>query len=152
MSQSRVKDRLKKDEGNGPPGKAFQLYPDSLGFLTLGYGFLVDPRKGATIPEEIAEDWLDFLIYQKGRILEDQPWWHGVDEVRQDILECLFYNINFLTKFPNMVKALEVGNYEEAADQLEFTDSTKQVYSAWYHEVKDRAPVYVRILRTGVWE
>lgn len=152
MNQSQVKERLKKDEGNGLPGREFQLYPDSLGFQTLGWGFLVDPRKGAKIPEEVAEYWLDFLINTKTAILHNQEWWYEVDEVRQDLLTCLMYNINFLEKFPEMTKCLSTGDYEGAADQLEFTDHTQQVYSAWYHEVGHRAPLYIRILRTGVWE
>lgn len=100
----------------------------------------------------MADVWLEILVEEKLEILELTDWWHLIDEVRSDLLICLLYNVDFLTKFPLMVKALENGDYEESADQLEFTNSEKNVYSEWYHQVGHRAPIYIRILRTGIWE
>lgn len=140
---------LQTDEGKGPPGKAFQLYPDSRGFQTIGYGFCVDPRLGCTIPQPVADFWLGFLVDQKMAELAsrvDWPWFSGIGSARQQVLVCLDYNegLSSLLDFHLMLNDLAAGDYDGAADQLES--------SLWYTQVGIRGPKYVNIMRTGVWQ
>ena len=55
---------LKSDEGWRP-----SAYSDSLGYLTIGYGFLIDERKGGEVPREIAEQWLVYAATQRWNAL-----------------------------------------------------------------------------------
>lgn len=43
-----IKKQLIRDEGNVP-----YAYSDSLGYLTIGVGFLIDKRKGGRLPEAV---------------------------------------------------------------------------------------------------
>jgi GH24 family phage-related lysozyme (muramidase) len=151
MDQNLIEQELKRSEFNGLRGKPFELYPDSKGYQTIGWGFCVDPRLGCKLPEPVAEFWLQYLIKQCSNevisVTDWVEWFPSLDTNRQNVLVCLCYNMNLvkLQAFHSMIACLSEKDYVGAANELED--------SKWYDDVgPDRGGRMVRILRTGVWE
>lgn len=128
---------LKRDEGFRA-----SVYQDHLGFWTIGYGFLVDARKGAGIPPNIAEAWLDFLVRAKEAELDARiPWWKTQpDDIRRALLNMSYQlGTNGLLNFRRMLAALEAG--DRAAAAREAMDST------WAKQTPQRAMRVMRLIR-----
>lgn len=108
---------LKVDEG-----VRRAAYKDSLGFLTIGCGRLVDERRGGGI----SDDEIDYLLANDLRRVDadldrDAPWWRGLDPVRRRALRNLCFNMGWgggghgLSSFVNTLAALKAGDYAAAA-------------------------------------
>lgn len=71
------------------------------------------------------------------------PWWRRLDEVRQRVLANMCFNMGIerLFTFRKMLAALQLGNYDLAADEM--------ADSAWAREVGERAVRLVAMMRTG---
>ena len=124
-----LSDQLKRDEGWSP-----YAYTDSEGYITVGYGFMIDKRKNGRIPKEIADYWLDFEISTvRKELLLLLDWFKHLDEVRQDVLVNMAYNMGTanLLKFKKTLSFVKVGLYMEA--------SIEMLNSKWATQVKDRA-------------
>src|SRR5690606_5314487 len=77
-----VAEDLKRDEGWVP-----HAYQDHLGYWTIGYGFLIDERKGGRLPKHIGNQWLQWEIEQRWRELTDaEPW---LDDQPEDVQRAL---------------------------------------------------------------
>lgn len=142
MDLQQIKARLLIDEGSEP-----FVYQDTRGFWTIGVGFCIDSRVGARLPDKVRDFWLECLVVEAMNKLPTlSEVLTGVDEIRKQLLVCLLYNMGkaHLEAFHLMLTALSAGDYDEAANQLQ--------NSAWFKEVGVRGPLYVRIMRTGVWE
>ena len=110
---------LKNDEGWRP-----SAYSDSLGYLTIGYGFLIDERKAGTLPLEIAEQWLIQAATQRWNSLVNiYPWLNDQPEQVQRAVANMAYQlgVNGVGNFTKMLNALESGDRETAA--IEALDS-----------------------------
>jgi len=141
MNLEQIKQDLRKHEGWVP-----WAYRDSLGYLTIGYGFLVDPTRGGSMPREVGEFWLNFELQELEKSRPQWPWWPTIGDARQQVLTCLMYNmgVDKLLTFKNMLAFLAGGNYTAAADELK--------NSAWYRQVGvDRGDLYCKILQSGEW-
>ena len=106
---------LKRDEGWEP-----SAYQDSLGYWTIGYGFLIDDRKGGELPKEVAEFWLEHLIRVKQTELDEHlPWWREQPEdVQRALLNmCYQLGIRGLLCFSRTLGTLRSGDRELAAQQ-----------------------------------
>lgn len=111
-----VADNIKAEEG----WKA-HVYPDTLGFATIGYGFLVDSRRGDGLPKEVAEYWLEHIL-QNNRfdlIARWQPFLSQPPEV-QGALEEMVYQLGMegFLGFHRMLAALQNGDRVTAAAEL----------------------------------
>lgn len=149
MDKNQIVAELQTDEGAGPPGKPFQLYRDSRGYWTIGYGFCVDPSLNCQIPPPVAAFWLSYLVDRKTAELtarSDWPWFASLSPARQQLLVLLDYNegLGGILEFHLMLADLAAGDYEGAASNLQD--------SLWFKQVGVRGPKYVNIMRTGVWE
>ena len=128
---------LKSDEGWRP-----FAYQDHLGFWTLGYGFLIDQRRGGEIPKPIAEAWLTYAATQRwNQLLKRFPW---LDQQPDDVCRALGnmayqLGVGGVSKFKNMMKALEDGDRELAADAA--LDST------WATQTPGRAKRVAALIR-----
>lgn len=137
LSTDLLKDQLKRDEGFVP-----HAYEDHLGYLTLGYGFLVDKRKGGQIPQEVAEFWMDWLL---DRIAADlarrAPWLADQPEPVVRAIHNMAYQMGVtgVLKFRNMIAALQDGDREKAA--LEALDSL------WARQTPERAQRIAALIR-----
>lgn len=122
-----IKD-LKRDEGFVP-----HAYQDHLGYWTLGYGFLVDERKGG-IPDDVAEYWLDrnvdMLIASLRAAL---PCFDEYPEgVRRALCNmCYQLGLSGLLNFRDTLSLLNEGKYTEAADEA--------LNSKWANQTPNRA-------------
>jgi lysozyme len=115
MHLSKLREELIRDEG-----WRAHAYKDSLGFDTIGFGFLVDERRGHGLPKRIADMWLDHLIAGVVTQLDHRlPWWRGQPDDVQRALVNMAYQLGIagLLNFRKMLAALQAGNRAEAARQ-----------------------------------
>jgi len=140
MDFDRLLDDLKQDEGWEP-----SAYQDSLGYWTIGYGFLIDKAKGGEIPLEVAEFWLEYEAGEKwNAFVSRHPWVISQPEDVQRALANMSYQMGVggVSKFENMIAALKAGDREKAA--LEAMNST------WADQTPNRALRVSSMLRGTV--
>jgi len=135
-----VLEDLRKDEG-----WRSTLYQDSLGFWTIGYGFLVDPGKKGKMPKEVGEFWLEFEV---GRIEEGLirafPTFDALPEpVKRGLLNMAYQlGVNGLMGFHTMLARIVEGDYEGASEAA--------LDSKWAHQVPLRARRVANLILKGV--
>lgn len=132
-------EQLIEEEGFKP-----YAYTDSLGYLTIGHGILIEKGKGG-----ITEGESRFLLQNRvDRIKLDLakhlPWLNSLSEPRRDALVMMAYQMGMegLRKFHDMLAALEAGDYAKAADEA--MDST------WAKQTPARAFRVSELIRHGV--
>lgn len=119
-----VADNIKAEEG-----WRAHVYPDSLGFATLGYGFLVDSRRGEGLPKDVAEYW---LAYNLRKITDEltEKWPAFVlqpTEVQEALTEAAYQlGVAGLLGFKLMLAALQRGDRRAAAIEALNSDWHKQ--------------------------
>lgn len=130
---------IAKDEG-----LRLEPYQDHMGFWTVGYGHLIDRRKGGTLPawikpsfplEQIEVDQLlkHDIGTREGVLDMSIPWWRGLSTVRRAVLLSMAFQLGTggLLKFTNTLKAVEKGQWSEAAHGMR--------NSLWYRQTTARA-------------
>jgi lysozyme len=126
-------------------GEVNHAYTDSLGYLTIGVGRLIDKRMGGHITHDEAMYLLDNDI-EKCRVFASKiPWFAALDEVRQAAILDLIFNLGEtkFMKFAQFRMAMSVKDYPWAAEELKD--------SLWYRQVKRRGPRIVSMILTGEW-
>jgi lysozyme len=136
----RLRGQLKVDEGFR--GSAYQ---DSEGWWTIGYGRLIDARKGGKISYEEAEYLLANDLKRMERECEKMPAYLDLSPVRQAVLINMCFNLGpaGLRSFRRMFKALSEQDYEEAASHM--------LESKWASQVGARAMRLAEQMKTGRW-
>ena len=114
MKLDQVVQDLVRDEGFRP-----KAYRDSLGKLTIGIGFLIDPSEpGAEpMPREVADLWLRIILTRRAEELNVAvPFWTRLTDRRRSALLNMSFQLGTggLLKFRNMLKSLEMGKYADA--------------------------------------
>lgn len=129
-------------------GVVLYAYADSLGFITIGCGRMIDKRRGGGITHAEALHLLQNDVRRHwDDLVERMPWVELLDEVRQAALANLAFNLGVegLSKFVNTLEALRRGDYEAAAQGL--------TNSLWYRQVQgSRSGRVIRMIRTGQWD
>lgn len=128
---------LKRDEGWVP-----HAYDDSLGFTTIGYGFLIDRRRGGRLPKRVAEIWLEILAFEKWHELcREKPFLIGLPEHVQRAVGNMAYQLGVagVLQFRNMLAALERYDFEDAARQA--------LISRWADQTPRRAQRVAALIR-----
>jgi len=108
-------DDLKLDEG-----WRASVYQDSEGYWTVGYGFMVDARRGGELPREVGEYWLKHAVEARWKALVARlPWVEDQPVEVQLALGNLAYQLGVegLCGFKRMLAALEAGDRETAAKE-----------------------------------
>lgn len=112
MNTPALLDSIKSHESFVP-----YAYEDSRGYLTIGYGTLIDKRGGGITKDEAV-----YLLSNRlnGKIEEldtDLPWWRLLDDARQNVLAEMAYQMGIagLLEFKNMLMYLKARQYLEAA-------------------------------------
>ena len=135
-----LKERIKKHEGFVP-----KIYRDSLGYATIGYGHLVLPpdhfEDGVTYSEEelneVFEKDFQNALDNANKLIGDIPLVYQAKEV---ICEMVFQlGIGGVSKFKNMWKALEEGDY--------YTASVEMLDSRWAKQTPKRAESLSNIMK-----
>lgn len=138
---SSLAEQLVRDEG-----VVLHAYPDSLGFLTIGIGRLIDKRKNGGISLDEALYLLQNDIKAKTTaLLAALPWASALDEARRGALLNLAFNLGVegLLGFKNFLSLMEKGQYAEASREL--------LNSKWATQVGPRANRLSRQIATGEW-
>lgn len=138
-------ERLKKDEGlvqwpyNDETGKA--IVP-AVGNITIGYGRNLN---GKGISTEEAEYLLNNdLTTMWSEISNLLPWISTIDPVRQDVVLMVEFNTGDVFEFRNMLAALKINNWIDAANELMNSAAAKEL-NLRYSRMKNA-------LLTGSWE
>lgn len=128
---------LRADEG----WRAFP-YLDSLGYNTIGYGFLIDSRKGGGLPKPVGEFWLQYVVNQKRDELRAR--WPKFDDQPEDVQRALLnlsyqLGVSGLLNFKRMLAALERGDRVAAANEA--------LDSRWHRQTPNRAARVAALIR-----
>ena len=102
-----------------------QPYQDHLGFWTIGYGFLIDPRKSVALPKVVGQHWLLFEVSRRMDELARRwpPFRDQPEDVRRALGNMAYQmGVAGVLKFRHMLQALEEGDREQAAGEA--LDST----------------------------
>jgi lysozyme len=136
----RLSKQLQTDEGC-----KLYAYTDTLGFLTIGYGRLIDRRKGGQISLDEAAYLLQNDVSRVTRQLEQYAWYSGQDSVRQAALANMAFNLGTegLLHFPHFLGYMLVKDYVSAIKEL--TDTP------WHTQVGVRADRIINLIKTGAW-
>jgi len=126
---------LKRDEGFRE-----QVYTCSAGKQTIGFGHNLED---GTFPEIIAEKLLHFDMGQTIRDCERLVWFYDLNGVRKRVIINMAFNLGItrLSGFKKMIQAIEAGDWNGAADEME--------NSKWFGQVGDRAVRLCRLMREG---
>ena len=130
---------VKKHEGWRP-----YAYRDSLGYLTIGYGRLIDQQKGGGITEQEGEM---LLSNDLAGSVNSAPLfvknYHELSENRQRVVIEMIFNLGSggFAKFKNTIAAIERGDYEAASKGM--------LNSLWAKQVKGRAKTLAEMMKTG---
>lgn len=131
---------IKRHEG-------FRQYPykDSLGVLTIGYGFNLDHWMAHGISTEEADALLGAKIGIAAREASRIPGWENCNDVRRAVLVDMTYNmgISRTMKFKKMIEALKIKNFQEAAAQI--------LDSRFARQTKKRAVELAAMMYFGEW-
>jgi len=134
--------QIKNDEG-----LVLHAYTDSLGFLTIGYGRLIDKRKNGGISKQEAEYLLSHDIsYKLGQLYAQLPWMTKLNDARKGVLLNMGFQLGVagLMGFKNTLAKIEVGDYEGA--------SVNMLQSKWATQTPARAQRMAEQMRTGQWQ
>lgn len=113
-------------------------YVDSMGHLTIGYGFNLDA--GMTKEEALLLLRLK-ISKKKAELIEMVPVYSKSNAQIKFVLENMSYNMGTkkLLTFVDFLRLLEEGNMDEAADEM--------LDSKWAKQVGDRAVRLANIIR-----
>lgn len=134
---SKLSDQLRIHEGVRK-----HVYLCSAGYETIGVG-----RNIADSGLGLSDDEIDYLlendIKRCRKELETYSWFSDLDEVRQDALINMCFNLGLsrLANFKNALSSMAVGAYSDAAEH--FLDSR------WATQVGNRAQEVAHMIRTG---
>jgi len=134
---SKLSDQLRVHEGVRK-----HVYLCSAGYETIGVG-----RNIADSGLGLSDDEIDYLlendITRCRKELETYSWFSDLDEVRQDALINMCFNLGLsrLANFKNALSSMGVGAYADAAEH--FLDSR------WASQVGNRAQEVAHMIRTG---
>jgi lysozyme len=122
-------------------------YPDSKGFLTIGYGTLIDPRKpGAGLTQEEAEYLAINRLDRARRAAQAFSWYASLSEVRQEIITLMVFQMgaNGVRQFLRMGRALSQGDFKQAAAEMRDSKWARDDSPA-------RAERMAQAMERGVW-
>lgn len=146
MNYDSLLDRIKKNEGFSS-----SAYTDSLGYLTIGYGRLIDKKLGGGITKEEAEfllandvkkskDSVDGILEQRG--IKDLP-----EVVYSVLIELMFMlgKTKFL-KFKGFLSAIASKDYKRAALELKYANVEQKTESNLYKQIPNRVNSLIALL------
>lgn len=134
--------QLRRDEGVEE-----SAYTDSLGYLTIGVGRLIDKRKGGRLRDNEIEFLLQNDIQEVSQALSVRlPWTKRLDPARLGVLQNMAFNLGVdgLLAFKKTLRLVEAGDYQAASKEM--------LNSKWASQVGARAQRLSNQMASGVWQ
>tara|TARA_A100001515_G_scaffold67138_1_gene53336 strand:- start:253 stop:702 length:450 start_codon:yes stop_codon:yes gene_type:complete len=132
------KEQIKRHEG-----EVLEIYEDSLGYLTLGVGHLIqkqDPEYGQSVGTPVSQEVVDMYYDQDFRkhysealhVFGNDEDWNKLPEDIQHVLVNMCFNLggSRLSKFQNMLQACRQHDWNRMAKEMED--------SKWFYQVGRR--------------
>ena len=115
---------LEEDEG-----LVLHAYQDINGFWTIGYGHLIDKRRGGDISRNIADAILREDILAHIEWLSLQAFFRKCNEARQVVLVNLCHNLvrKGLLGFMDMIAAIYAEDWGRAAEEILDSDAGREL-------------------------
>ena len=135
-------EQIKEDEG-----LVLHAYADTLGYSTIGYGRLIDKRKGGGINQDEANYLLQNDVNARLMVLKNAvDCFARLDDARKAVLLNMSFQLGIagLLKFKSTLGYIEAGDYENAA--------TNMMKSLWARQTPNRAGRLAEQMRTGQWQ
>lgn len=125
-------------------GFSATVYKDTLGFDTIGFGRLVDKRRGGGITRDEAIGLLRNDLNDRLNVLQKLSFWGALGEARQAALLDMAYQLGTdgFMAFRGMIAALAKGDFATAANEA--------LASKWAQQTPARAADIAKIIRTGI--
>lgn len=143
----KLREQLKSDEGSVTNSGKHVVYDDHLGYATIGYGRLVDRRRGGGITDEEADYLLNNDIISRVNEMRSRfPSFNKYNEPRQAALINMSFQlgVNGVLSFKKMVSAMSSGLFNKAADEA--------LDSLWARQTPRRAQRIAKQIRTGIYQ
>lgn len=131
----------------GFEGCVLHAYPDQFGYLTIGYGRLVDQRKGGGITQAEAGLLLDNDITKTtSAVYLALPWVASMNAARQAVVIGMAFQMGLrgLLGFTSALGSMRDERYADAAEGLR--------QSLWAKQTGDRARRLAYQMETGEWQ
>lgn len=128
-------------------GKVRFAYKDSLGFLTIGVGFLIDKARGGGLDDDEIAFILQHRIDKRSAAVKAAwPWTQELDEVRYGVLINMSYQLGVsgVGEFHHFLTAMQVSDWETASKEM--------LDSEWAKQTPARAHRLAKQITTGVWQ
>lgn len=138
--QIRLVAQLKVDEGC-----KLYAYTDTQSFLTIGFGRLIDRRKGGGITMDEALYLLQNDVGKVTKQLAAYAWYNDQDSVRQAALSDMVFNLGLdgLLHFPHFLGYMLKKDYANAISEL--------IGTPWHSQVGVRADRIINMIEKGAW-
>lgn len=138
--QAKLLAQLKVDEGC-----KLYAYVDSLSYLSIGFGRMIDRRKGGGINLEEASYLLNNDISKVEQQLQSYAWYSQQDSVRQAALANMCFNLGIagLLHFPKFLMHMGAKEYPEAIACV--------INTPWHSQVGVRADRIINLIEKGAW-
>jgi lysozyme len=128
---------LRRDEGT-----VLHAYSDSLGYLTLGTGRLIDRRRGGGISQSEADYLLRNDVAEKRAALDAKiPWWRELDPVRRRAVQNMAFQMGTRDMGGATFALIRDGKYAAAAKRLRGWK--------WARQTPARAGRVIAMIETG---
>jgi lysozyme len=137
-----LKSQLVRDEG-----EVLHAYKDSLGYLTIGVGRLIDKAKGGGITAEESDYLLSNDIKKKvPAVIKALPWVMELNEARRGVLFNMAFQLGLtgLLSFKNTLRYIQDGDYNQAAANMRM--------SKWHTQTPARCERLMKQIITGEWQ
>ena len=110
-------------------GKKLEMYMDTVGVPTIGYGHNLQTPISERAALQILEDDVKVAVAE---LDDNMMWWRDLPEEAQIVLASMVFNLGFprFSRFKKMIAALENRDYAEASVQMKD--------SKWFYQVKSR--------------
>jgi len=130
-------------------GLKLKAYPDTEGYLTIGYGHCLDAhneKDPGSITQEQADKYFETDFAETVKICETVvPHWVDLDEVRKAALLDLTFVVAWgLLKFVKLLSAVKCQDWERASAEV--------LNSKWARQVGKRSKEVAWMLKTGEWK
>lgn len=132
-------------------GRVPWAYKDSLGFLTIGVGHLIDKAKGGKLPEHIIDQLLDYDIQtHRDELYRAAPWVKDLDDVRRAVLVDMAFNLSVEPFDGDGVKDWQI--FIGQMKRKEYAAAAVNMRSTlWARQVGPRADRLAKMVETGIW-